>query len=172
VRLDGSVLTARELRVELASGAAIIEGVSLELAAGDILGLVGESGSGKTTTARSLFGYADRGVSRQSGQITVAGEQLDTADSLRRARGRLLSYVPQNPGTSLNPSLRVLAAIEDTLAVGDGANDLDMIRSAGLGVAYHAKPVVAGAAPARIDHGDLRALLYLQGYRDDEIVDA
>jgi len=116
VRLDGSVLTARELRVELASGAAIIEGVSLELAAGDILGLVGESGSGKTTTARSLFGYADRGVSRQSGQITVAGEQLDTADSLRRARGRLLSYVPQNPGTSLNPSLRVLAAIEDMLS--------------------------------------------------------
>jgi peptide/nickel transport system ATP-binding protein len=116
VRLDGSVLTARELRVELASGSAIIEGVNLELAAGDILGLVGESGSGKTTTARSLFGYADRGVSRQSGQITVAGEQLDTAESLRRARGRLLSYVPQNPGTSLNPSLRVLAAIEDMLA--------------------------------------------------------
>jgi phosphoserine phosphatase len=60
----------------------------------------------------------------------------------------------------------------DTLAVGDGANDLDMIRRAGLGVAYHAKPVVAEAAGARIAHGDLRALLYLQGYRDEEIVDA
>jgi phosphoserine phosphatase len=58
----------------------------------------------------------------------------------------------------------------DTLAVGDGANDLAMIARAGLGVAYHAKPVVAAAAAARIDHGDLTALLYLQGYREDEIV--
>src|SRR6266478_4681663 len=59
----------------------------------------------------------------------------------------------------------------DTLAVGDGANDLDMIRAAGLGVAYHAKPAVAAAAAARIDYGDLTALLYTQGYRRDEFVE-
>jgi phosphoserine phosphatase len=53
----------------------------------------------------------------------------------------------------------------DTLAVGDGANDLAMIRAAGLGVAYHAKPRVAAEAAARIDHNDLTALLYMQGYR-------
>ena len=58
----------------------------------------------------------------------------------------------------------------DTLVVGDGANDLGMIESAGLGVAYHAKPSVAAAAAARIDHGDLTALLYAQGYRRDEFV--
>jgi len=58
----------------------------------------------------------------------------------------------------------------ETLAVGDGANDLGMIERAGLGVAYHAKPVVAAAAGARVTHGDLSALLYLQGYSDDEIV--
>jgi phosphoserine phosphatase len=51
-----------------------------------------------------------------------------------------------------------------TLAVGDGANDLDMIREAGLGVAFHAKPVVAQAARAKVDHADLRALLFAQGY--------
>ena len=51
-----------------------------------------------------------------------------------------------------------------TLAVGDGANDLKMIKAAGLGVAYHAKPIVAAAAGARIDHGDLSVLLYAQGY--------
>jgi phosphoserine phosphatase len=51
-----------------------------------------------------------------------------------------------------------------TLAVGDGANDLDMIRAAGLGVAFHAKPVVAKEARARVDHADLRALLFAQGY--------
>jgi phosphoserine phosphatase len=61
---------------------------------------------------------------------------------------------------------------EDALAVGDGANDLAMIQRAGLGVAYYAKPVVAAAAGAAIQHGDLTALLYLQGYSDDEIVRA
>jgi phosphoserine phosphatase len=60
----------------------------------------------------------------------------------------------------------------DTLAVGDGANDLDMIQAAGLGVACHAKPAVAAAAAARIDYGDLTAVLYAQGYRRDEFVDA
>jgi phosphoserine phosphatase len=60
---------------------------------------------------------------------------------------------------------------DDTLAVGDGANDLPMIQAAGLGVAYHAKPVVAESAAARIDHGDLTALLHLQGYRREEFVE-
>jgi phosphoserine phosphatase len=59
----------------------------------------------------------------------------------------------------------------DTLVVGDGANDLGMIEHAGLGVAYHAKPAVAAAAGARIDHGDLTALLYAQGYRREDFVE-
>ena len=62
-------------------------------------------------------------------------------------------------------------AREDTMAVGDGANDLDMITEAGLGVAYHAKPKVAEVAAARIDHADLTALLYVQGYARDEFVE-
>jgi phosphoserine phosphatase len=63
-------------------------------------------------------------------------------------------------------------AKDATLVTGDGANDLSMIQEAGLGVAYHAKPAVAEAAHARIDHGDLTALLYLQGYRRDQFVEA
>ena len=59
-----------------------------------------------------------------------------------------------------------------TLAVGDGANDLDMLRAAGLGVAFRAKPIVAAEARARVDHTSLRALLFAQGYRRDEIVGA
>jgi phosphoserine phosphatase len=59
----------------------------------------------------------------------------------------------------------------DTMAVGDGANDLAMLGEAGLGIAYRAKPAVAAAAHARIDHADLSALLYVQGYRAHEIVD-
>ena len=72
---------------------------------------------------------------------------------------------------ALEKATRLLnLSASDALAVGDGANDLAMIEHAGMGVAYHAKPIVAGAAGARIDHGDLTALLYLQGYSDDEIV--
>ena len=59
--------------------------------------------------------------------------------------------------------------VAEALAVGDGANDLAMIQRAGLGVAYHAKPVVAAAAGAAIAHNDLTALLYLQGYSENEI---
>jgi phosphoserine phosphatase len=58
----------------------------------------------------------------------------------------------------------------DTLAVGDGANDLAMLGEAGLGVAFHAKPIVVEAAHARIDHTDLHSLLYAQGYRDEEMI--
>jgi len=58
----------------------------------------------------------------------------------------------------------------DAMAVGDGANDLDMIHMAGTGVALHAKPTVAEQARVRIDHGDLTALLYIQGYRRAEFV--
>lgn len=58
----------------------------------------------------------------------------------------------------------------DVCAVGDGANDLPMLLEAGLGVAFHAKPTVRSQARFRIDHGDLTALLYLQGYRDRELV--
>lgn len=66
---------------------------------------------------------------------------------------------------------RKLAASE-TLAVGDGANDLAMIGAAGLGVAYRAKPVVATQADAAVNHADLTALLYLQGYHRSEFVQA
>ncbi|MDO5705087.1 MAG: HAD hydrolase family protein, partial [Paracoccus sp. (in: a-proteobacteria)] len=58
----------------------------------------------------------------------------------------------------------------DVIAVGDGANDLDMLAEAGTGVALHAKPVVAAQAQVRINHGDLTALLYLQGYSAAEFV--
>ncbi len=60
--------------------------------------------------------------------------------------------------------------LDDVIAVGDGANDLAMICAAGLGVAFHAKPKVAAEARASINHGDLTALLYLQGYSHHEFV--
>jgi phosphoserine phosphatase len=59
--------------------------------------------------------------------------------------------------------------LEETVAVGDGANDLDILTAAGLGVAFHAKPAVAHAARFRIEHCDLTALLFFQGYRQEEL---
>jgi len=73
--------------------------------------------------------------------------------------------------------LRELAAshaldLVECLAVGDGANDLDMVRAAGLGVAFHAKPIVSAAAQVRIEHCGLRALLFMQGYNAAEFATA
>ena len=59
----------------------------------------------------------------------------------------------------------------DTLAVGDGANDLPMLREAGLGIAFRAKPAVAAAAHARVDNADLTALLYAQGIARAEFIE-
>jgi phosphoserine phosphatase len=65
---------------------------------------------------------------------------------------------------------RLGVGTDRAIAVGDGANDLAMLEMAGAGVALHAKPSVAAKAGMRIDHGDLTALLFIQGYREDEIV--
>jgi peptide/nickel transport system ATP-binding protein len=110
---NAMALHAAGLRIELAGGSAVIDGVDLEVGPGEILGLVGESGSGKTTTALSLFGYNARGLTKTSGEISIAGERMETSDQFSRVRGRVISYVPQNPGTALNPSLRVADSVGD-----------------------------------------------------------
>lgn len=101
------------------------------------------------------------------------------SNTLLEADGQLTGHVA-DPILGRNAKLATLKrlaaeagiGLDATLAVGDGANDLDMIQAAGLGVAYHAKPVVAAAARARVEHGDLRALLFAQGYRGGDIVAA
>ena len=70
----------------------------------------------------------------------------------------------------LDLSARLHIPLSDILAVGDGANDLAMLDTAGMGVAFRAKPVVAAASRWRINHGDLTALLYLQGYQKDDFI--
>ena len=98
----------------------------------------------------------DRAISNRLG---LAGGMLDgtVARPIVGASTKRETLVAERDALGLTPG--------QTLAVGDGANDIPMIEEAGLGVAYHAKPKTAAAADARIEHGDLTALLYTQGYR-------
>ena len=107
---------------------------------------------------------------------TRLGFDCDQANRLEIAAGRLTGHLhePILGRDAKRAALLRLAAEQGVgpdaaITVGDGANDLAMLAAAGLGVAYHAKPVVAESARARIDHADLTALLYLQGYRAGEI---
>src|SRR6202012_2523785 len=107
----------------------------------------------------------------------MTGFQENRANELKVENGKLTGQVTEpilGRAAKLATLIELREAFDlanlDTLVVGDGANDLGMIEAAGLGVAYHAKPAVAAAAAARIDHGDLTALLYAQGYRREEFV--
>ena len=107
----------------------------------------------------------------------AAGFHVQRANSLGEAAGALSGLVGE---PILGREAKLAALTEEaaalgvplsaTLAVGDGANDLAMIEAAGLGVAYRAKPIVAAQADARVDHADLTALLYFQGYAEDGFV--
>jgi peptide/nickel transport system ATP-binding protein len=128
---SANVLELKDLSIHLRSGDAIVEDVDLHLAPGEILGLVGESGSGKTTTALSLLGYSAPGVRIHSGQLSIAGKQLRMDESMRSDRGSTIAYVPQDPSRSLNPALRVAAAIGDILkAHGKASDDHDAVSQA------------------------------------------
>ncbi len=112
------------------------------------------------------FTWFTETVAERIGFDAHQGNRLEIVDGA--LTGRLHEPVINRDG-----KLRALESVADScgiglhesLAVGDGANDLDMLAGAGLGVAFRAKPMVAASAPACIDHGDLTALLYLQGYR-------
>ena len=101
----------------------------------------------------------------------IANELLIEADALTGTVTKPIVDSATKETTLLNATAELGLPASATMAVGDGANDLAMIKQAGLGVAYHAKPIVAAAAGARIDHGDLTALLYVQGVARSEWVD-
>lgn len=107
------LLEIRDLRVEVpgpdGAGVAAVEGVSLTVEEGEILGLVGESGSGKSLTAMAVLGLLPDSVYVAGGEVLYRGEDLTRAgeDRLRRVRGREIGAVFQDPSASLNPVLRV-----------------------------------------------------------------
>jgi phosphoserine phosphatase len=128
----------------------------------------------------ALTALVSGGFSYFTGRVAaLLGFDLHRSNILLDDGAALIGQVaePILDRTAKLDSLVALAAerrlrLSATLAVGDGANDLDMLRSAGLGVAFHAKPIVAREAHARVDHADLRALLFAQGYRAAEFATA
>ncbi len=113
-----------------------------------------------TTRVAAMAGFdADR-----------ANTLIDNGEALTGDVGRPILGREAKLAALLEETAALGGSADDALAMGDGANDLDMIRAAGLGVAYKAKPLVAAQTRARIEHTDLRAALFFQGYGVADVV--
>ncbi len=178
-----AAITARAMNGELDFEAALIERVGL-LKGLELLVIdrvldqritMAPGGASLVATMKANGGHA----ALVSGGFTAFTEAVarqlgfdeDRANTLLHSDGKLTGDVAR-PILGRDAKVAALAEIcqrlgispDQAMAVGDGANDLGMLQAAGAGVALHAKPVVAEQAAIRIDHGDLTALLYLQGY--------
>ena len=119
-----------DLRVEIDHGdhEDIVDGISFRVAAGEVLGLVGESGSGKTTVGLAVLGHTRRGARVARGEVRIEGRDILPLPALERQhlRGKLVSYVPQDPASSLNPALKIETQLDETLSAhGFGSSDAE-----------------------------------------------
>ena len=182
-----AAITARSMNGEIAFEPALRERVALlkglrESVVPEIIARRITLASGAKQLVRTMRAHGawtalvSGGFTAFTGPVAAEiGFDENRANTLLTADGRLLGLV-REPILGREAKAQALQDISrargltpaDAIAVGDGANDLDMIRLAGTGIALHAKPSVAAAAPFRIDHGDLTALLFMQGYRETE----
>lgn len=181
-------LTARTMRGELDFAESLVERVrmlegltetTLEGLRANIRVNTGAAGLVATMRANGAFcALVSGGFSVYSEYVRgLVGFDYDQANQLEIIDGKLTGRVVKpildrhaKQACLLRLARELSISPRATIAVGDGANDLSMILAAGLGIAYHGKPILAEAATMRIDNGDLTALLYAQGYREDEIV--
>ncbi|SDY99376.1 ABC transporter ATP-binding protein [Herbiconiux ginsengi] len=113
---------ARDLTITVGRhGSVVLDGTGIEIAPGQVVGLAGETGSGKSTLGLAMLGHLGPGLIAQSGIAVVAGRPILDAHSpvdparLRDERGRTVSYVPQDPGSALNPGIRVGVSFAEVL---------------------------------------------------------
>ncbi|MGC2202785.1 MAG: phosphoserine phosphatase SerB [Stellaceae bacterium] len=167
-------VAALEKRVELLTGmeARVLEAAArrIRLTAGarQLVATMRAAGALTVLVSGGFMMFAEP-VAAELGFDRVIANQLDLVGG--RIAGRLRPPIIE--GESKREALVGLAAkhgiaLSQTMAVGDGANDLPMLAAAGIGIAFHAKPFVTAAARWRIEHADLTGLLYVQGYRDAE----
>jgi phosphoserine phosphatase len=184
-----AAITERAMRGEIAFEPALRERVALlkDIPVGAVDGLIAERLSltpGGPTLVRTMRAHGvhtclvSGGFTLFTGPIAAKiGFHEHRSNVLGVGEGRLTGTV-EDPIVGKAEKRAMLIALRgtlglgpaETLAVGDGANDLDMLTEAGLGAAFRAKPAVAAAAHVRVEHGDLTALLYLQGYAAAEFV--
>lgn len=184
-----SEITERAMRGELDFEAALRERVAMlkGLPLADLQRAYDERvklNPGARTLVRTMTGHGAKAFLVSGGfsffthrVAKAAGFDSNRANTLIEA-GEVLAGTVGDPILGREAKLAALKEeagnlglpLSATLAVGDGANDLAMIEASGLGVAYRAKPIVAAQAHAKVDHADLTALLYFQGYRADEFV--
>jgi phosphoserine phosphatase len=189
VKAEVSEITERAMRGELEFEGALRERVAM-LKGLDLAALQQcydervRLNPGARTLVRTMAGNGARcllvsgGFSFFTGRVrAAAGFHEDRANGLIDDGARLTGEVTDpilgreaKLASLQGEAARLSIDLSETVAIGDGANDLAMIEAAGLGVAYRAKPVVAARAQARIDHSDLTALLYFQGYSDADFV--
>ena len=116
--MSAPVVDISDLRVELVgTGDDVVDEIALQIHAGEVLGLVGESGSGKTTIGMALLGHVRGGGRVGGGAVVIDGRDLAglAEPELRRLRGGIVSYIPQDPGTALNPALRISTQLREVL---------------------------------------------------------
>ncbi|WP_112662546.1 phosphoserine phosphatase SerB [Microvirga flavescens] len=189
LKAEVSEITERAMRGEIAFEPALRERVSLlkNLPVGVVDEIIREritltpGGRALVETIRAKGGY----TCLVSGGFTLFTGPISAMIGFNEHRSNLLLVEDERlSGEVAEPILGKAAKLatlrelrerlglqaHETLATGDGANDLAMLEEAGLGVAFHAKPAVAAAAHARIEHADLSALIYAQGYRAEDIV--
>jgi phosphoserine phosphatase len=187
VKAHVAAVTERAMRGELDFAAALAERVALlEGLPAEVIDRCYAETVRLTSGARELVATMKRDGAQcllLSGGFTVFAERVASEAGFDRAAANVLGIeggrlTGRVQGEVLGAEAKKQALLDaaaalgidlaDTLAVGDGANDIPMLEAAGLGVAYRAKPAVSAAAAARIDHNDLTALLFAQGYARSE----
>ncbi|CAN5187525.1 ABC transporter ATP-binding protein [soil metagenome] len=124
------MVAVRDLSVSVAGSSTLVaSGISFDIGAGQVLAVVGESGSGKSTVGLAMLAYARRGLAITSGSVEIDGLDILALPErdVRRLRGRVVSYVPQDPATSLDPAYRVGSQLRETFKLHRGElNDIDI----------------------------------------------
>jgi peptide/nickel transport system ATP-binding protein len=124
------LLSVRNLRVEFPTRRGIltaVDGVSFDIAPGEVLGVVGESGAGKSLTGAAIIGLLDPPGRIAGGEVLLKGERIDNlpAEALRRIRGKRIGMVFQDPLTSLNPLFQIGEQLTETIQLHTGMNAAD-----------------------------------------------